>query len=57
MKNKKFDCIEVVREIRDRHFDHNKGKSRKEIIARFRQKASTSVTVKENPAPHGTAKQ
>jgi hypothetical protein len=53
---KTFDCVKTVREIRDRHFEENKGKSRKEIIESYRKKASKFFTVNESPAPYGTAK-
>lgn len=37
---KTIDCIKMVREIRDRHYEDNKDKSRKEIIEKYREKAS-----------------
>ncbi|NLE00651.1 MAG: hypothetical protein GX640_12340 [Fibrobacter sp.] len=49
---KSFDCVKMVREIRDRHFEENKGKSRKEVIERYRQKAARFFEVKEAPAPY-----
>jgi hypothetical protein len=54
---KKNNCVKMVREIRDRHFEENKGKSRKEVIEHYRQKASKFFNVKEEPASYKTGNQ
>lgn len=51
---KTFDCVKMVRDIRDRHFEENKGKSRKEVIAKYREKASKFFEVKDSSSM-GTA--
>jgi hypothetical protein len=43
---KKFDCMKMVRDIRDRQFEENKGKSSKETIEYNRQKADIFFEVK-----------
>ena len=52
---KKNDCVKIVRDIRDRHFEENKGRSRKEVIEHYRHKASIFFKVKEKPASYKTS--
>ena len=44
---KKIDAIDIIRSIRENQYKETKGKTNKEIIAYFRQKAAKFSKVKE----------
>jgi hypothetical protein len=47
MKNKSFDCVKMTRDIRDKLYEENKGKSLKEFADSLIEEAHKSILWKK----------
>jgi hypothetical protein len=56
MKNKKFDCVKMVRDIRDKIYEEQKGMTKEEKLAYYHQKAVEARKVQESAAHYGKDK-
>ncbi len=58
MKTKKtFDCIKMVREIRDRIYEENKNKSQQEMIEYYAKVKQETLALREDSATYKTTDQ
>jgi hypothetical protein len=53
MKTKSFDCVKMVRDIRDKMYEEQKNLSDKDLIAYYHQKAAEARQVQEKIAHYG----
>ncbi len=52
-KTKSFDCVKMVREIRDKMYEEQKNMSDKDLIAYYHQRAVEARQVQEKIAHYG----
>ncbi len=55
-KNKAFDCVKMVRKIRDKIHEEQKNMTDNEIIAYYHQKAVEARKIQEKMASYGDDK-
>lgn len=55
MKTKKtFDCVQMTREIRDKIYEENKGKSRAELIQFYASLKKETLVLREENEKYGS---
>jgi hypothetical protein len=52
-KKKTFDCVKMTRDIRDKIYEQNKGKSHKELIEYYARLKPETLAMKEESAKYG----